>query len=139
MAIQFLSEGNFEGKKVIARFDFNVPLNNGEITDTTRIDRSIETIKYLLNSGIKKLVLMSTKTKGAPSEKYDLTPVASYLAAKLEEEVVLTETCLDRGIKTLLGLSTNKIILLQNLRFHKKKSQMTQSFHVNLLAMVMFM
>ena len=48
MGIQFLSEGNFQ-IKVIARFDFNVPLANGEITDTTRIDRSLETIKHLLD------------------------------------------------------------------------------------------
>ena len=130
MGIQFLSEGNFQDKKVIARFDFNVPLANGEITDTTRIDRSLETIKHLLDSGVKKLVLMSHlgRPKGAYNEKYDLTPVASYLASKLEEEVVLTETCLDRGIKTLLGLSTNKIILLQNLRFHKEEEENDAEF-----------
>ncbi|TDJ05361.1 MAG: phosphoglycerate kinase [Deltaproteobacteria bacterium] len=115
---------NFEGKKVLARFDFNVPLNEKlEITDTTRIDNSIPTIKYLLENGADKLILMSHfgRPKGERVDKYSLEPVARYLAEKLDSEVILTESATDSGINTLLNLSTPKIILLENLRFHPEE------------------
>lgn len=115
---------NFEGKKVLARFDFNVPLNeNLEITDTTRIDNSLPTIKAILDGGADKLVLMSHfgRPKGERVDKYSLEPVARYLADKLGQEVILTESALDSGINTVLNLSTPKIILLENLRFHPEE------------------
>jgi phosphoglycerate kinase len=115
---------NFEGKKVLARFDFNVPLNeNLEITDTTRIDNSLPTIKAILDGGADKLVLMSHfgRPKGERVDKYSLEPVARYLAEKLGQEVILTESALDSGINTILNLSTPKIILLENLRFHPEE------------------
>ena len=57
--LNLIKEQDFQGKKVIARFDFNVPLKSGEITDTTRLDLSLPTIKHLLEQGAKKVVLMS--------------------------------------------------------------------------------
>tara|TARA_R110000868_G_scaffold361457_1_gene623422 strand:- start:4117 stop:5304 length:1188 start_codon:yes stop_codon:yes gene_type:complete len=131
MAIKYINDFEFEGKKVICRFDFNVPLDNdGKITDTTRIDSTLETIKFILEKGASKLILMSHlgRPKGAPEKKYSLEPVASYLADKLGVEVVLTESCLDRGIKTLLTLPETKIILLENLRFHAEEEANDHEF-----------
>jgi len=131
MAIQYINNFEFEGKKVICRFDFNVPLDkDGKITDPTRIDSSLETIRFILEKGASKLVLMSHlgRPKGAPEKKYSLEPVASYLADKLGQEVVLTESCLDRGIKTLMSLPETKIILLENLRFHKEEEANDHEF-----------
>jgi len=126
MAIKYIDEVDLKGKSIVARFDFNVPLDKkdpSKISDTTRIDEALPTIKFLLSAGVKKLVLMSHlgRPKGAPEKKYSLLPVAGYLAEKLQEEVVLTESAVDTGIKTLLGLSTPKIILLENLRFHAEE------------------
>ena len=62
MALKFIDELSYEGKKVIARFDFNVPLSKDgtrTITDTTRIDMALPTIQYILNNGASKLVMMS--------------------------------------------------------------------------------
>lgn len=131
MAIQYIEGFDFSGKKVIARFDFNVPLDKeGKITDTTRVDAALPTIQYILNNGASKLILMSHlgRPKGAPEKKYSLEPVASYLAEKLGSEVVLTESCLDRGIKTLLSLPEAKIILLENLRFHAEEEANDHEF-----------
>jgi len=131
MEIQYINYFEFEGKKVICRFDFNVPLDkDGKITDPTRIDSSLETIRFILEKGASKLVLMSHlgRPKGAPEKKYSLEPVASYLADKLGQEVVLTESCLDRGIKTLMSLPETKIILLENLRFHKEEEANDHEF-----------
>jgi phosphoglycerate kinase len=126
MALKYVDEIELKGKKVIARFDFNVPLDKedrSKITDTTRIDEALETIRYILDQGCSKLILMSHlgRPDGEVNKKYSLEPVAAYLAEHLGQEVTLTESCLDRGIKTLLTLNTNNIILLENLRFHKEE------------------
>ena len=117
-------------KKVIARFDFNVPLKNGEITDSTRIDLSLDTIKLLIEKGASKITMMSHL--GRPKGKFDknlsLEPVAKYIADKLAMDVVLTESATDRGIKTLLSLPTTKLVLLENLRFHPEETSNDSEF-----------
>lgn len=130
MAWNSLSQADLNGKKVLARFDFNVPLDGTTITDSTRIDSCLETIQHLLKSGAKKVVLMSHlgRPKGKVNQAYSLEPVATYLAEKLNEEVTLTESCTDSGIKTLLGLPNTKIILLQNLRFHADEEANSEEF-----------
>lgn len=124
MAIQYVDEISLKDKRVLARFDFNVPLNEGKITDTTRVDRALPTIKHILDQGAKSLVLMSHlgRPKGEAKPEFSLEPVATYLAEKLGEEVVLTESCTDKGIKTLLELPQTKVVLLQNLRYHKEET-----------------
>jgi phosphoglycerate kinase len=126
MAIKFIDEIDLKGKKVIARFDFNVPLSKdgkGTITDTTRIDEALQTIRYILDQGATKLIMMSHlgRPDGQPNPKYSLEPVATYLAAKLGQDVVLSEKAVDAGIDTLLSLKETKIVLLENLRFHKEE------------------
>lgn len=123
MAWNPLSNAELNGKKILARFDFNVPLDGEKITDTTRIDVCLETIQHLLKSGAKKVILMSHlgRPNGKVNPVFSLEPVATYLATKLKEEVTMTESCTDAGIKTLLGLPNTKIILLQNLRFHAEE------------------
>lgn len=137
MAIKFITDDSFKAlakdKRVLARFDFNVPMDKKDptrISDTTRVDEALETIKYILDAGPKKLVLMSHfgRPKGTIDPKYSLEPVAKYLAEKLGMEVTLTETALDRGIKILLGLNESKIILLQNLRYHPEEEGNDRDF-----------
>ena len=137
MALKFITEESFKAqakdKKVLARFDFNVPMdknNPSVIADTTRIDEAVPTIKAILEAGAKKVILMSHfgRPKGKIDMAYSLEPVATYLAEALGMEVTLTETALDRGIKTLLGLNESKIVLLQNLRFHPEEEANDRDF-----------
>ncbi len=134
MALKYIDEVNFKGKKVIARFDFNVPLakdGSGKITDTTRIDMALPTIKYLLEHGATKLIMMSHLGRpkdGVKDMKYSLEPVAKYLAGKLGQDVVLTESCTDKAIKTLIGLNETKLVLLENVRFHKEETKNDHEF-----------
>lgn len=133
MALKYIDQADLTDKKVIARFDFNVPLDKKDssiITDTTRIDEALETIRYILDNGASKLIIMSHlgRPDGKANMKYSLEPVATYLASKLEQEVVMSESCLDRGIKTLLGLSETKILLLQNVRFHPEEEANDRDF-----------
>ncbi|MGB0455161.1 MAG: phosphoglycerate kinase [Bacteriovoracaceae bacterium] len=136
MAIQFIDSADalekIGGKNVLARFDFNVPLHkeNGTITDTTRVDRALETIKLILEQKPKKLILMSHlgRPKGESNPKFSLEPVAGYLAEKLEQDVTLTESATDASIKTLLSLQDSQVILLENLRFHKEETDCDSEF-----------
>lgn len=132
MAIKYVDQMELEGKRVIARFDFNVPLDkdSGKITDTTRIDRALPTIKYILEHKPKNLILMSHlgRPKGEAKPEFSLEPVATYLADKLGEDVILTESCTDRGIKPLLDLPQTRVVLLQNLRFHAEETNNDPEF-----------
>lgn len=137
MALKYITDDNFKtlarDKKILMRFDFNVPMdkkNPEKILDTTRIDEALETIQFVLDCDVKKIILMSHfgRPDGKRDLKYSLEPVAKYLAEKLNREVTLTETALDRGIKTLLGLNESKIILLENLRFHPEEENNDRDF-----------
>lgn len=122
MQLKSIEEAELKGKKVLARFDFNTPLSKTEprqITDTSRIDLAIPTIKLLLEKGATKIILMSHlgRPNGEANPKYSLEPVATYLAEKLEMDVVLTSSAIDSGVKEFLLLPETKIVLLENLRF----------------------
>lgn len=137
MALKYITDESFKtnakDKKVLVRFDFNVPMEKNDptkIADTTRIDEAIETINSILEAKPKKIILMSHfgRPKGKIDPQYSLEPVAKYLAEKLGQEVLLTETALDRGIRILLNLNESKIILLQNLRFHPEEEANDRDF-----------
>jgi phosphoglycerate kinase len=122
MQLKSLQDADLKGKKVVARFDFNVPLTKTEprtITDSSRIDLAIPTIRMILEKGASKLVLISHlgRPDGQPNPKYSLEPVAEYLAAKLGTDVILSESAIDNGVKNLLQLPETKIVLLENIRF----------------------
>lgn len=132
---------DLRGQRVLARFDFNVPLaNTDDIADTTRVDQSLETIRYLLDGGCSKLVMMGHMGRPKPAEegrrqgqgkdRLSLAPVAAYLAAKLDTSVILTESALDRGIDLLLKLNNRRerVILLENLRFHPEEEAGERAF-----------
>jgi phosphoglycerate kinase len=130
MALTFIDQVDWQNKRVVARFDFNVPLKDGQITDSTRIDAALPTIKHILEGGAKTLVLMSHlgRPKGQAKPEFSLEPVAKDLANKLGTEVVLTESCTDRGIKTLLELPSTRVVLLQNLRYHPEEEKNDRDF-----------
>ncbi|MCO4754762.1 MAG: phosphoglycerate kinase [Bacteriovoracaceae bacterium] len=122
MALKFIDQAEFKGKRVLARFDFNVPLDKedrSKISDTSRIDLAIPTIKHFIENGASKITLMSHlgRPKGKKDEKYSLEPVATYLAEQLGTDVVLADAPVDAGVKELLTLNETKIVLLENLRF----------------------
>lgn len=125
MALKYIESADLKGKKVIARFDFNVPLKDGEIKDTTRVDMALQTIKYILGQGASKLIMMSHlgRPKGGPDPKFSLAPVATYLAEQLSQDVVLTESATDGAIKQLINLPETKLVLLENIRFHPEETK----------------
>ncbi|MES2527924.1 MAG: phosphoglycerate kinase [Bdellovibrionota bacterium] len=122
MQLKTLESADLKGKKVLARFDFNVPLTKTEprtITDTSRIDMAIPTIRMILEKGASKLTMISHlgRPDGKVDPKYSLEPVAEYLAKKLGTDVILSESAIDNGVKNLLQLPETKVVLLENIRF----------------------
>lgn len=108
-----------EGKTVFLRLDLNVPLENGRITDETRIRASLPTIKFIQEKGAK-IVMASHlgRPKSADDKEFSLEPVAKRLSELLESEVILFDDPASDGVKSLLvGLKKNQLILLENVRF----------------------
>lgn len=110
-------------KEVLMRADFNVPLKDGEITDDTRIQAAIPSIKHLLEGGAK-LVLCSHmgRPKGEANPKYTLAPVAKALSAILGQNVDLAPDCIGSEAAALRkALQPGQVVLLENTRYHNEE------------------
>ena len=112
---------DLSGKKILVRVDFNVPMNeNLEITDDTRIIESLPTIKKILSSG-GRAILMSHlgRPKGKPNPKYSLKPVAEKLSVLLNQKIFFANDCIGDEAKYLSEhIKNGDCLLLENLRFY---------------------
>jgi phosphoglycerate kinase len=109
-----------KGKRVLMRADFNVPLDDGVITDDTRIQAALPTITYILEQGAS-LVLMSHlgRPKGSPDPKLSLKPVAEYLDKLLDNAVKMAPDCVGSEVEAMAeALQPGEVLLLENTRFH---------------------
>lgn len=113
-----------QGKKVLVRVDFNVPMDDdGRITDDTRIREALPTIRYLLEKGAS-VVLMSHlgRPKGRPDERFRLAPVGARLGELLGRRVESLPDCVgDQVEQRIADLGPGEIVLLENLRFHEEE------------------
>ena len=119
-----------KGKRVLVRCDFNVPLKNGEITDETRINAALPTIKKLMADG-GKVILCSHlgKVKNGPNEGESLAPVAKSLSDKLGKEVKFISDYNVTGADATAAveaMAEGDVILLQNTRFRGKEETKPQ-------------
>lgn len=122
---------NVKGKKVIIRTDFNVPLDKSQkITDDRRIQESLPTIRYVLEKGASKVILMSHlgRPDGKVTEEFRLTPVAARLQDLLGEKVLKLDECIGTDVKSKITASKERIVLLENLRFHKEEEKNVPEF-----------
>jgi len=128
-----------QGKKVLVRCDFNVPLDKetGAITDETRIQAALPTIKYLLENGAA-VVLCSHlgRPKGEFNKKYSLAPVAKRLSELLGFEVKLAEDVIGPSAKALAAeVECGKAVMIENVRFHKEEEGNDPEFAKELASM----
>lgn len=131
---------DLKGKKVIMRADFNVPLNDaGEITDDTRIEAALPTIKYILGQNAA-LILMSHLGRPAnePDPKYSLAPVAKALSEKLGLQVIFNddgEVVGEVTKKAAADLKPGQVLLLQNTRFRPEEKKNNPDFSKDLASL----
>ena len=117
-----IEQVNFDGKRVIVRVDFNVPLDeNFNITDDTRIRAAMPTINKVINDG-GMLILMSHlgRPKKNPDEKYSLKHIVNYLSQVIGKEVIFAEDCM-KASETIAAMKAGDVVLLENLRFYAEE------------------
>jgi phosphoglycerate kinase len=110
-----------KGKRVLLRADLNVPVSNGKVTDATRIDRLVPTIRELANHGARVVVMSHFGRPKDHEPGLSLRPIAPALAAALgSRDVAFADDCVGPPAERIVrGLRDGEIALLENLRFHK--------------------
>lgn len=119
-----------KGKRILVRVDFNVPMENGAITDDTRILESLPTIRKILHGG-GKAILMSHlgRPKGRRDMSYSLKPVAERLSVHLNQPVLFAPECVGEEVKSMVSrLKNGECLLLENLRFHAEEEANNSEF-----------
>ena len=108
------------GKKVLVRVDFNVPLKDGAVSDDTRIRGALPTIQYLLEKGAAVILCSHLgRPKGVADPKYSLKPVAEYLKGLVSNPVFFAEDCVGEAAeKAAAALKPGEILVLENTRYH---------------------
>lgn len=128
---QTIRDVPLEGKTVLVRADYNVPLDKkGEIRDDLRIRASLPTLTYLLDRGCKVVIASHLgRPDGVPNEAYSLKPVAKRLATLLGREVRLANDCIgDRAYQAVKTAPQSVVTLLENVRFHPEEEANDEAF-----------
>ncbi len=128
---KIITDVDVDKKKVFVRADFNVPLDeNGVITDDTRIQKTLPTIRYLLDH--QAAVILAShlgRPKGKAVAKYSLKPVAARLSELLGIPVQMAPDCIGAETETMAGaLQPGQVLLLENLRFHGEEEKNDPEF-----------
>lgn len=130
MAKMNLRDLSVAGKRVFVRVDFNVPIKEGSVSDDTRIQASLPTIKHLIDAKAK-VVLASHlgRPKGQRKPEMSLAPVGNRLAELLGSPVAFAEDCIGDPVEAALGrLEPGQVLLLENLRFHAEETANDPAF-----------
>lgn len=116
-------------KRVLVRCDFNVPMENGSITDDRRIRESLPTVLELINRGARVILLSHLGRPEGKDERFTLKPVAKRLAELLRREVAFAGDCIGaEARKAAEALSPGGVLLLENVRFHKEETENDPEF-----------
>ena len=133
-----VADVDIKGKRVIARVDFNVPLDeNGNITDDKRIRAALPTIRHIIGQGAC-LILVSHlgRPKEGPDPKYSMKPAAERLSELLGKEVKLAADVIGEDAKAkAAALKEGEVLMLENVRFHKEETKNDPAFAKELASM----
>jgi phosphoglycerate kinase len=121
---------SLKGKRVFIRADFNVPLENGKVTDDTRIRATLPTLKLAAEKGGRLVVASHLgRPKGKPDPKFSLAPVAARLKELLGRPVIFASDCVGQEALTRSqALRNGDLLLLENLRFHAEEEKNDEEF-----------
>jgi len=129
MAFKTLDSANVSGKRVLVRVDLNVPMENGKITDATRIERVAPTITEIAGKGGKVILLAHFGRPKGRDLKETLKPVAHEVARILKRPVGFADDCVGEPAATAIGaMKDGDVLLLENTRFHKEEEKNDPAF-----------
>ena len=119
MDLRTVDQAEVAGKRVLVRNDFNVPLEDGRVTDDLRVRAAVPTLRWLLDHGAKVICCSHLgRPKGRRDPKYSLEPVRPVLASRLGAEVgFVDDVAGDQARQAVQALSDGQVLLLQNLRY----------------------
>jgi len=129
MPLRPITSLDLKGKKALVRCDFNVPISEGKIADPTRIDASLETIRYILGAGGAAVLCSHLGRPKERSPEFSLKPVAEYLSGVLGRRVKLAPDCVGDVTSGMVeSLALGDGLLLENLRFHREEEANDRDF-----------
>ncbi|MDC0518761.1 phosphoglycerate kinase [Candidatus Pelagibacter sp.] len=123
-------ELNLNNKKILLRLDLNVPLNDDKITDTTRIDKIIPTLKFLISQNTKIIIISHVgRPKGKVVNELSLRPICDDLKIKLSQNIkLISKNIKEISSKDLFDSDDEKIVMLENIRFYPEEEKNNQQF-----------
>jgi phosphoglycerate kinase len=128
-----LDDVDVKGKRVLVRVDLNVPMDNGKVTDTTRLERVAPTITELADKGGKVILLAHFGRPKGRNAKDSLKPVAAELAKVIKRQVAFADDCIGAvAEKAVAAMKDGGILCLENTRFHKEEEKNDPAFVVQL-------
>jgi phosphoglycerate kinase len=130
MKAQKLNQGNFEGKRVLVRCDFNVPIENGKVLDDFRILKALDTINFLIEKKAKVILISHFgDPEGKRIESLSLNPVAKRLEELLNQKVKkLNEAIGEEVEKEVFSMKEGEVLLLENIRFYPGEEECDLDF-----------
>jgi phosphoglycerate kinase len=131
MAVKTVKDIDLKKKKVLIRVDFNVPLKEGKITDDTRIQAALPTLKYILEQDGSSLIIMSHlgRPKGERKPEFSLEPIVGRLSELLGTKVILAKDCIGPEVEQAAGeLKSGEVLLLENVRYYKEETKNDPEF-----------
>ncbi len=124
-----LDQANVKGKRVQVRVDLNVPVENGKVTDATRIERAVPTIEDIANKGGKVILLSHFGRPKGRDAKQSLKPVAQEVARVLGRKVSFADDCIGKAAKAAIDkMKAGAVIVLENTRFHAGEEKNDPAF-----------
>jgi phosphoglycerate kinase len=130
MGLRTVRDADVQGKRVLVRVDFNVPIESGKVLDDWRLRATLPTIRYLTERGAKVILLSHLgRPKGKRDEQFSLRPVAQRLSELLGQPVQFADDCVGEVAEQgVARLQAGEVLLLENLRFHAGEEANDDSF-----------
>ena len=134
MGWKTLDDMELDGKVVLVRVDINVPIENGQVSDTTRIDRIVPTVKDILAAGGMPILLAHFgRPKGKRVPEMSLQPLVPALEEAFGCTVVFSADCIGAGAEAAAGaLQAGQVLLLENTRYHAEEPANDPAFAAKL-------
>ena len=123
-------ETNLSDKRILLRLDLNVPLVDGKITDTTRIDKILPTLKFLISHNAKIIIISHVgRPKGKIINELSLKPICDDLGRKLNQNIrLISKNLKEIEVEDLFNNNDEKIIMLENIRFYPEEEKNNKQF-----------